>query len=274
MVLLIVAPNLSCGNGGGAVAIDALASWDASELVDAGPFVDAGPPPRCGCPEGPGPCFSGNVFEWTDRTPVGPTDGLTVYVVRQTDYSQHAAPLAVAVPDADGRVIFEGMTETGDAYIVLDDASDTGMDRWSHTGVGPVTLPGAGECVDMPALLRAHGDAFLTEVGYPPGGPAVNGLVIVEVRDQYRALRELVELQMAPAPVIQSYFTADRQHVDPYLGSTTTAGALLSFPSTYCSQLCQNITCSCGVPLCGEQIASEQGGADNGFLFATMACYR
>jgi hypothetical protein len=69
------------------------------------------------------------------------------------------------------------------------------------------------------------------------------------------------------------YFKADRQHLDPFLSSTTTAGAVMSVPATYCSQLCKNITCSCGSPDCGTKLWA-QGGAVNGFFFAQMECHR
>lgn len=251
---------------------DAQPQADDARPVDA-PSFDSGPPPKCGCPDGATSCISGNVFEWTDRTSVGPTDGLSVYVVTQLDYEPHAAPLAVATPDATGRVVIDGLPATSDVYIVLDDASDSGMDRWSHTGVGPVDLPAVTECIDMPAVLRTHGDAFLTDAGFPPDGPStLGGSLILEVLDETGAPRELIGLEMSP-DALTHYFTADREHLDPFLSSTTSAGALMSAPATYCSQLCRNITCTCGDPTCGVR-PTDQGGASNGFFFATMACHR
>jgi hypothetical protein len=261
------AVGLGCGDGGDAVDPDATA----------GSTVDSGPAPTCGCEDTPvgETCVSARVFEWVDRSPVGPDDGLTVHLVTEIDYDSHAAPLAVAVPDVDGRVVFSGFTPSPGlrTYVVLDDPNDAGVDAWTHTGVGPIDVPGVVECVDAPAVTRSHGDVFLTDAGYPPDEPPIlGGTVILEIVDESGEFRDLIGVETAPI-VITDYFTADRQHIDRFLTSTTESGAAFTGAATFCSPLCRNITCSCGDPTCGHQ-GTDRGGTGNGFLFATMECHR
>ncbi len=261
--------------------VDAVATVDAVRPVDATRAVDVAttdstPPVSCGCPADPvdGNCVSVNVFEWVDRAAIGPGVGLVVYVVSDPDYGSHLAPLATGTPDATGLVVIEGFTPMPgqDTYIVLDDPNGSIEDNWTHTGVGPIAVPGIAECIDAPALTRAHGDTYLSDLGFPRDeGPILVGTVVLEIADQDGELRDMVDVTTSPL-YLTKYFTADRQNLGSF-ASTTASGAVSSGAVYFCSPSCTNIACACGEPLCGE-LPAERGGTGHGFLFATMPCHR
>lgn len=215
-----------------------------------------------------------NVSDWVTRLPVGPDAGLTVYMVTEPDIAGHSNPLASAVPDAAGSVVLEDYMSTGiPTYLVMNDSSESPDDLWSHVAMGPMELPGAVECVEAPAIQRGHGDTFLTEAGFPPGGSAtLAGTVILEVVDEAGELRDLIGVGTTPS-ALTYYFSDDRQHVDRFLTSTTSAGAAFTVAARYCSSLCRNITCECGDPECGI-LPVAVGGVGNGFMFGKMPCHR
>lgn len=268
---LLLAAGAACKDEEGA-ADGAVTGADAGAVVDAAPPAgcDAAPVfPTCGCTGAP-TCVSLDVYDWTERRRLGPDDGLTAHLVTELDYGVNASPLATAVPDAMGRVVFEGFTPPPGLrlLVALDDSPGATEDRWSPTAVGPIAAPGVSECVPAPAVTRARGDTYLTDLGFPPGEGILGGSVILELRDLCGELVDGIAVETRPEGITM-YFSDDREHLG-YAAGTGASGAALTVASTYCSPFCLNLGCSCGDPECGPR--ADLGGVGNGFLFFTMAC--
>ncbi len=260
---LVVVLVVGCGQGDepvtdGGTASDAIVN-DAA-VCSPGP-LRAG----CGCPD-TGRCISLQVTDWVDDRVIGAGEGLTAYLV---SYESGPPALAAGTPDAAGTVVFDlAAVPAGETVMVmLDDDADAAEDLWAPTSLGPLATDGVIGCVDAPAVTRARGDIYLADLGFAPTDN-VGGMVILELTNACGQPSVGVGLQTHPEGVT-GYFSPDRLRVSPSSG-TTSAGAVLTVASTYCSPSCLNITCACSDPNCGPRV--DVGGQTNGFHFARMRC--